>query len=295
MSAISRISSRAGFTLKKYSPEILTGAGVLATVTAAVLAARATLKLEEVVAELEFRKGSVHEKLENQQITADEAKRELIAAHRGFVFDLIKLYGPAVSLGTLGITSIVSAQGIMRKRNLAVLGAYKSIEQAYSEYRKRVVEAVGEDREREIRLGLRAVDESDETEYEGEDGPLAKDGLINSKGATDYSVLFDQFNPNYSTAPFYNQNFVKGQENFANQRLRSKGHLFLNEVYESLGFPATPEGALVGWVSGQGDNFVNFGIWESVPGGPTNEAFASGEERSAWLQFNVDGVIWDKI
>jgi hypothetical protein len=78
--------------------------------------------------------------------------------------------------------------------------------------------------------------------------------------------------------------------------LRARGHVFLNDVYDSLGIPRSKAGAVVGWVlnrNGEGDNFISFGVFD----GTTQEIrdFVNGYEGSILLDFNVDGVIYDKI
>ena len=84
------------------------------------------------------------------------------------------------------------------------------------------------------------------------------------------------------------------QQTFFNDLLLSRGHLFLNEVYDQIGIDRTKAGQVVGWVvSKDGDNFVDFGLFD----GSTQEKrmFVNGHENSVLLDFNVDGVIYDKI
>ena len=89
--------------------------------------------------------------------------------------------------------------------------------------------------------------------------------------------------------------FLRRQQDAANDRLKSDGYLFLNDVYEMLGFPKTKAGQMVGWIYDEknpnGDNFVDFGIYDISK--PANSKFVNGYERSIILDFNVDGVILD--
>jgi hypothetical protein len=85
--------------------------------------------------------------------------------------------------------------------------------------------------------------------------------------------------------------FLKGQEMYANDVLNQRGHIFLNEIYRALGFDDTQAGAVLGWVKGQGDDYVDFGLCNQSRG----RRFVNGTDQSILLTFNHDGVIWDKI
>ena len=80
-----------------------------------------------------------------------------------------------------------------------------------------------------------------------------------------------------------------------NNLLKSRGYLFLNEVYEALGFPITKAGQVVGWLyrpdNPNGDNYVDFGIFNLQSEKACD--FVNGYERSLVLDFNVDGNIYD--
>lgn len=91
--------------------------------------------------------------------------------------------------------------------------------------------------------------------------------------------------------------FLKNQQNYCNDLLKTKGHLFLNEVYDILGMLETEAGKVVGWVYDEknpiGDNFVDFGIFDMND--ERNFDFINGYENTAILDFNVDGNILDYI
>ena len=91
--------------------------------------------------------------------------------------------------------------------------------------------------------------------------------------------------------------FLRRQQDYANEKLRSKGHLFLNEVYDMLGIHRTKAGNVVGWIYDEknpvGDNYVDFGIYDIHK--EQNRDFVNGIERSILLDFNVDGPILDLI
>ena len=114
---------------------------------------------------------------------------------------------------------------------------------------------------------------------------------------SEYSRFFDDGCAGWTKDPEYNFMFLKNQERYANDLLKSKGHLFLNEVYDMLGIPRTKAGQVVGWIYDEknpvGDNFVDFGILDMRK--PKCRDFVNGYERSILLDFNVDGNIWDMM
>lgn len=110
-----------------------------------------------------------------------------------------------------------------------------------------------------------------------------------------YAVWFDKESSSWSKPEYaeYNWMFLRSQQNWANDMLRARGHMFLNDLYGILGLPHTSIGALVGWFYGpdtEGENFIDFGCWDQAdsPADPKRE----GDIR---LTFNVDGPIWHLI
>ena len=108
-----------------------------------------------------------------------------------------------------------------------------------------------------------------------------------------YARFFDETVYEWKPDPLMNKCFLDAQQRYANNLLEARGHIFLNEVYDMLGFQRTREGAVVGWIkNGDGDGYVDFGIYD---GNERSRAFVNGHETSILLDFNVDGTIWDKI
>lgn len=286
-----RLLGRGVLVVRKYSPEILTTVGVVGMVASSVMAAKSTLKLSDTLEEakngLETAKklkAEGRKDYSDQDYTKDVTYIYLQAGKK-----LGKLYGPALSLGIASIVSIVSAHGIMRKRNAALVAGYKVIEEAFSAYRNRVEEVLGEDREREIYVGLEEREVEDE-----ESGELTKILGHSPNKLSPYARFFDEASSQWSKQPEYNLLFLRAQQNYANDLLQARGHIFLNEVYDMIGVPRSQAGQVVGWVlSKDGDNFVDFGIYnferEKV------RDFVNGYERSILLDFNVDGVVYDLI
>ena len=159
-------------------------------------------------------------------------------------------------------------------------------------YREAVIKELGEEKDRQFLNGLY------EEHTESKDGTIDTSLVpVNRKKLEDYSqysVFFDESNPNWQPSAEINKAFLRCQQNWANDVLRVDGHLFLNQVYEMIGLPHTSAGSIVGWVVGEGNqNHVDFGIFD-----PTSEGarqFVNGYEPNILLDFNVDGIIYDLI
>lgn len=308
-SALSKKAGRTGLILKKKSPELLMATGLLGFAGTVVLACKATLKAEEVIAEAEEKIDKIKYVHENTIEVSDGEGGTKVAEYTeadyrkdmGIVYiqtsgKFLKLYGPAITMGILSIFCILSSQNIMKKRNVALTAAYKAIEQGFSEYRSRVVEEYGEDVDRDFKNGIRretvTVTEEDENGKKKKVKKVVE--TVDPNGHSIYARFFDESNPNWTKTPEYNLLFLKNQQNWANDKLHAQGHLFLNEVYDMLDMDRSQAGAVVGWVVSQdGDNFVDFGIYDMER--EASRAFVNGYERSILLDFNVDGVIYDLI
>jgi uncharacterized protein YnzC (UPF0291/DUF896 family) len=287
--------------LKAHSPEILLFLGIIGTVASAILACRATLRVEEVLDDHKEKIEKINEcweKVKEGEIALDEYseqdhKKDLVVTYTQTAVDFIKLYGLPVILGVASIACIIGGHGIMAKRNVALVAAYKAVEEGFKAYRKRVIEEHGEQADYMYKHGLRS-----ETVVEnevGEDGKTHKVKKIklveDPNGLSMYARFFDESCSQWSKTSEYNLMFLRAQQNYHNDMLKARGHVFLNEVYDALGIQRTQAGAIVGWVIGDGDNFIDFGIFD----GDRTRArdFVNGYERTILLDFNVDGVIYD--
>lgn len=302
-SFLSKITGRPGLILQKHSPEILMTVGIVGIVGSTILACRATLKAEEVIDRHEEKMEKINEAWEQVQegqigledYSEQDHKKDLTVVYVQTAVDYVKLYGPAVTLLAASIFCILGAHSIMKKRNVALMAAYKALEEGFNAYRKRVIEEHGEQKDYMYKHGLRE-EEVIETEV-GEDGKTKKvkttklvdDGLSNlSPYARRYSR---QTSTQWSGTDdhSYNIMFIQCQQNSFNDLLQSRGHVYLNEVYDCLGLERDHKyGQMVGWVKGHGDDYIDFGL-------DFADEFMKQRSDEFILDFNVDGVIWDKI
>jgi len=302
MTTVSSSFNKMGFQLKKHSPEILVVAGVVGVVASAVMACKATTKVSEILEKTKEDINSIHDCANNESManeyTSEDAKKDLAIVYVQTGIKLAKLYAPAVALGVLSLGSILASNNILRKRNVALAAAYATVDKGFKEYRNRVVERFGEEVDRELRHNIKA--KKIEKIVIGEDGKEKKvketiQVAENPNTYSDYARFFDDGCTGWEKDSEYNLMFLRAQQQYANDKLRANGHLFLNEIYDMLGIPRTKAGQVVGWVYDAknpiGDNYVDFGIYDIHR--ETVRNFVNGYERTILLDFNVDGNILD--
>jgi len=284
--AVSKALGRRALVLEKNSPQLLFGAGLVGMVGSTVLACRATLKLEEV---LDEGKVNLHKAktLEHREYTEQDKQRDISIIYVQTSMKVVRLYAPAIAVGSASVAALVQAHSILNRRNAALTAAYLALEKGFAEYRQRVVEKYGEEEDRNFRYGTREVEVIT-------DGKKKTAVRVGEGEPSIYARFFDPLSTEWSKEPEYNLIFLKCQQNYVNDLLRARGHVFLNEVYDKLGIPRSKAGSVVGWIliGDVRDNYIDFGIWDSDG---TVRDFVNGREASILLDFNVDGVIYDKI
>lgn len=277
---------------QKHTPTILFAAGIIGVVATAVLASRATLKLDDILDEhedqIDMIKGASPAGYSEQ-----DRKQDLIVTYIRTSSKVAKIYAPAVIVGLASIAALTGSHVVLNRRNVALTAAYAAVDKAFRQYRDRVLEEYGYDKDQELRYGYEEREIVEETK-QGPKTTMVKKVSINS--ASMYAKWFDEGNPNWEPSAGRNMMFLRMQQQFANDKLHMNGYLFLNDVYEMLGMKRTSEGQAVGWVldGGNSDNFVDFGF-EGKQNQEGVRDFINGWNKALLLDFNVDGVMWDKI
>ena len=287
--------------VEKHSPEILMGVGVAGVITTTVMACRATMKLDDILVEAAETREKIKEVAENpayeDKYTEEDAKKDLVINYTQTAVKVAKLYAPAVAVGVISVGCLLGSHDILRKRNAALSAAYLTVDKSFKEYKQRVIDRVGEEVEKEIRYGIKAEEIIETvTDEEGNETTVSETvKTMNPTLYSDYARFFDEASPCWQNDPEYNLMFLRAQQQYANDLLRAKGRLFLNDVYEMLGLEKSKAGQIVGWVydreNPNGDNFVDFGIYDMSK--ERVRAFVNGYETNILLDFNVDGNIWD--
>ena len=310
---LTRSINKFGFQIKKHSPEILVVTGVIGTVTSAVMACKATTKLDEVLSDAKEQVNNIHAAVERSdelpenviaQLDAEgyneeDGKKDLTIVYAQTGLKLLKMYAPSIILGALSITAIFTSSNILRKRNMALAAAYAAIDKGFKDYRGRVIERFGEDLDKELKYNLKTKEiEETVTNEDGTETTVKKTVTysdLNEPSA--FARFFDNTCNGWDEDSTYRLFFLKKQQAYANDKLQACGILFLNEVYDMLGIPRSKMGQVVGWVYDEknpvGDNYVDFGVFDSKD--PDKIAFVNGYEPTVLLDFNVDGIVYDLL
>lgn len=298
-SGLTRLAARATLEIKKNSPTILFVAGIAGVTTSTVMASMATLKLDKTLDEAQQRLFTVREAEAFNELHPDKAidfdgssaVQMKAMIYTRLVLDMGRLYGPAIVVGVAGIACLTKSHNILMKRNAALTAAYVTLERTYKAYRAKVRDTIGEDKEAELHYEVQKDLHEKEALVEGK-GKKKKGGT----GPSIYSKWFDETCTPFSVSPEANVMFLHFQQRWANDRLQARGFIFLNEVYEQLGLPATEAGTIVGWMlDGEGDDQVDFGIFNSKTDEVRHYVKNDGTGAPILLDFNVDGPVNHKL
>ena len=317
--AVSRNASKVGMKLTKVSPQIGMVVGTVAIIGGVVGACKATTKLSQIMEQPKKDLDDIHGSIENPEeyglkpgeYTEKDANRDLFITYSKCAVSVVKLYALPVASILLGLGCFYGSHHIMSTRNAALAAAYASVDKSFKQYRDRVITRFGKEMDKELRYDIKAETfEKTTVDAKGKEKVVKETVEVVSDNPADYSEFarfFDASCKEWEDDPEYNMMFLKGMQARANDLLKVKGHLFLNEVYEMLGIQPTKAGQIVGWTYDKdtcvskkvdedgepvGDGFIDFGIFNARR---ANRAFVNGYESVILLDFNVEGNVLDLI
>lgn len=301
-----------GFGLKKHSPELFLVGGIAAGVATVVVACKETPKALDIWKEHKENVMKIRDimgdqgLIESREYNEEQGQRDLFIqyVHTGVGF--AKTYAPAFALGALSIGCILTSHNVMKKRNLALATAFTALDKSFKGYRSEVVERFGEEVDKQISLGIKPKEVEERSVDENGNEIVTKktvDSVNPLAMYSPYARFFDAGCTGWEDNPEYNLMFLRAQEKYANDLLRSRavgqsvGHVFLNEVYDALGIPRSEAGQYVGWVydptDDKYDNYISFGIYDVHK--ENCKDFVNGYEPTILLDFNCDGEIIDRV
>ena len=305
--------SRLKLKLAKRSPEILMVAGVVAIVGGVVAACKSTLKVEEVLDNHKDKLDEIKElpsqvnPVEDVEYPAEVQKADIAKLYLRTGLEFAKLYAIPIGLTTGGILALLTASRQYKKRYLGAVAAYNGVAEAFKQYRQRVIEDRGVDKDHEYLYGKGTKktiekktvnDKGDEVYSKGQAVIMDNGELVT---LSDYAQFFahgisTQWDPN----EYYNRTFINGKMKWWNNIFRDRGHVFLNEVLDDLGFPMTDAGAVIGWIRNPADGIeavdeILFDIHEVwLP--EKDDKGRDIHEPAYYIDFpNLSGIIFDKL
>ena len=293
--------------IEKHSPEILLVAGIAATIAGVVTACRATLKVPAVIEEHKADIETIEKQVEKgtdengEEYTQSEAKKDTAKTVLRTFTKVTRLYLLSIILIGLSIFCQIKGYKTLSQRLAAASAAYAALAAKFKDYRKRIVDRIGAEEEREIYNHTKAK-EITTTGIDENGNPIEGKEIVYVEDDDDYTALFSQFDKNgvlnlaWDQDSEQNLTWLTMRQNWWNNVLKCrKGRpVTLNEIREDLGLGRTQKGQAVGWVYApdnpkhQGDNYIDFGIDRII------KAYRNGDEmpeESIMLDFNVDGNI----
>lgn len=292
-----RAFNNAKYKVKAKSPEILLVTGIVATVGAVGTAIYATVKAKEVLDEDEF--DEVDDVVEDEFDEFDDVVEEKKGIDIKKVGRIALYYAPTVALTGVAIASNIGGYKIQKKHIAALGGTLVTTLGILNNYRDRVREEVGEDREKELFDGHCS---KEVIEYD-ENGNVVTKASIENRSDDYFHMWFGPTKKNGEKNPFWTDNLEQNISFlFATQRTLSdmlvvKGHIVLNDIYEALGEdPDYTSGMVIGWryikENENGDNIIDFGVKYDE----ANDIYpVVGENGEILLTFNFDGVIQEDL
>lgn len=199
----------------RHSPEILTGIGIAGMVTTTVLAVKATPKALQLLEDAKYEK--------DDNLTVPET-----------VQACWKCYIPATITGVVSIGCLIGASSVSLKRNAALAAAYKFSETALTEYKSKVIETIGEKKEKTIREKI----DKDHVDQ----NPVGKNEvIITGKGTT---RCLDYHSGRYFESDI---DAIKRAVNELNRQMLVNEYVSLNDFYDELQLSHTELGDELGW------------------------------------------------
>jgi hypothetical protein len=296
--SVTRMVGQQVLAVKSHSPVILLGAGTVGMIATVVLGSKATLKMSDILDEAETLDGKVEEASEKAQAyglsyTDEDKRKDRLTVRVKTAIKIVKLYAPTVIVGSASLVCFISSHKVLSKRNAGLSAALMGATKAFNEYRNRVVDELGKEKDLEFRYGVveRTIGvDTDEGVVEKTIRGIDQNAML-ADGDSMYAKVFSRkTSARWQPVPIQNELFLKSQQNWMNDLLNSRGHVFLNEVYEALGFDHTEEGSVVGWIRGHGDQEVDFNVFGVE--GLREDVFVNGDVDSILLDFNVHGPIY---
>lgn len=292
-------AGKAALFAKAHAPEILYGVGTLSFFATVISACKGTYKFEEVLEEhnrtLENLK-KAEEGVASGEITVAynkaDARGDRIGRYIRTAWGFVRAYKWALIFGGISLGCFFAPIRILRNWFGGASAALAAMTIKHRDLEEAVRNKYGDEALDELRGEVRG--DIKVTTLEGEDR-VPKETTSYGDRNECYSKIFDSSNPNFEKNPESNRAFLSQTERWVNMQLQMRKHLFLNDVYDALGFEKTQSGQIMGWkyydseeerIKARAANAISFGIFDVTS--QAGQRFVDGLEPTVILNFNVD-------
>lgn len=300
--------SGSGLFLKAHAPEILVGTGIVGFGATVVGACKATSKAHDILEAKEQALIDNDYAFGDDIITLSEHDDNVRQINRNAKWLLVKAYTPTATGLVVSVILVLGGYRMINGRLVKTAAAYKILEDGFGRYRENVRDEFGEETDWRMLNTIRP-ERLEAAEKEREANRELEADKKRKKRTRDkcrtahqevYSKFFDQYSDRWrrSWTPQQVWEYLVQKEREANDMLRIRKHIFLNEVYDLLGLDRTEEGAVVGWIltKNNSNSFVDFGL-RTMPEEERRKFLTAerNEDIKIWLHFNPDGLIYNMI
>lgn len=220
-----RMLKNLGGIISKNSPTILTGLSVGGLLTTAIFASRATVKAVRIIDE------EMNYRMESAVYSTSEVPPLSLK-------ETIKLtwkeYIPAACFGAVTIACIIGSNSISQRRNAALATVYGLTETAFREYKEKVVETIGKNKELKVRDDI-------SSDHIKRNPVSTNEVIITGKGNV---LCYDTLSGRY-----FKSDIERIRRSISDLRIRMVNEMFVtvNDWYEELGLTAIDLGNQMGW------------------------------------------------
>lgn len=297
----------AQFVIKNKGIILSVGAGVF-EIGAIVTASKQSIKAEKIIAPVNVEITELKKEMENTETGSPEFidnKKKIRKIQTDTFVKLVKVYSVPTILTLLSLTCIGGSYKIMHNRQIALTGAYMTLEKSFQSYRDRVKAELGEDKEKDIyqNASYETKQVVDEETGEVRDEIVRKIG----EGGT-YELVFDETCKGFSRNGHANYTYLMTAQQQLNLDLCRHGYVFLIDVIDALGMDKSTmdrdllaAARVVGWLYDPFDSrlqsHISLGIsnLKNEPNEIGRDLF-NNAEHVAYLTLNPDGIIaFDRV
>lgn len=230
---------RAGKSLKKAAPTILTCVSAAGVVATAILTAKATPKALRCLEEAKTAKNAEN----GEKLT----RMETIGA-------CWMTYAPAAIAGIATIGCIFSANALNKRQQAALVSAYALVSKSYSEYKQKVKEVCGAEAHRKVMAALAA--EKSRNPHISAESLCTITSLDFEDSGEEERLFYDSISERYFQATI--SQVLQAEYHLNRNFALSGGFITLNNFYKFLGISPIPEGDTIGWMVSDGLYWVDF-------------------------------------